>query len=113
MVAKVLCFFRENSVITHGQEQIAVRGLRNTTTEMIAGRQGPVLAEDHLGAVEPRRPRFGELCPCQRGASAAPGWLSEAEIDRPVLGEAAVERDIVQAALAAGKDLWQAGKWAR
>src|SRR3981081_4438024 len=51
-----------------------------------------------------------ELSARQCGARAFCKWLGEAEIDRVVFRKASVEHDVVQAALAYRKDLWQAGR---
>ena len=70
---------------------------------MVAARQRPVLTEDHLDVVE--LAVVGKRRARHRGARAAAGRLGEAEIDHLVLREAAVEHDVVQAALAGRHDL--------
>ena len=55
------------------------------------------LAEDHLHVFEPVA---GEARARHRGAAAAVVRLGEAEIDGLVLREAAIERDVMQPALA-------------
>src|SRR4029079_18575581 len=67
---------------------------------VIARRQRTVLAEDHLGLVEPAA-AVVEFRACHRCAAAAGGALGIAEEDRPVLCKAAIGDDVEQTALAA------------
>ena len=91
------------------EQQIAVAPLHDAAAEVIAARERAFLAEDHLHVVELRRLAVGETRARHRGAPAARCRFGEAEIDRLVGGEVAVERDIVQAALAGRADRRHAG----
>jgi hypothetical protein len=89
---------------------VAVRGLRDTAAEVIAGRERPVLSEDHLDVIEPRRCALDELRARERGAAAPVRRFCKTEIDRIVLPIVAIEHHIVQAALTAREDLRHAGE---
>ena len=104
MIAEILRLVAVTEMLAQRDEQIAVVRLHNAATIVIAGRQRPFLPEDDRDVVEAA---VGVVQPCPRhgGKAAATGTLGEAEIDRLVLGEAAVEHDVVQAALAGRRDL--------
>jgi hypothetical protein len=68
---------------------------------MQPARRRPFLREDHLDVLEPRRVAVDEARTRHGGLTAAAGRNGEAEIDRAVLGEAAIEDHVMQAALIA------------
>jgi hypothetical protein len=63
MIGEVLRFCGVKAVVAHGQEQIAIGALRDAAAEVIAGRQGPLLPEDHFDIGEP-------WCACRDELSA-------------------------------------------
>ena len=103
MVGEVLRLVAIGEVIAHREQQIAVAALHDAAAEMIAARQRAFLAEDHLHVVE-----LGASPSVSRARAIAVRppprcGLGEAEIDRPVRREVAVEHDVVQSALAGAR----------
>ncbi len=107
VIAEVLRLLRIGAVIAQRQEQVVVRRLHDAAAEMPAARRRSFLAEDHLHVVELVT---GELGPRHRGAAAALVRIGETEIDGLVLREVAIERDVMQPALARREHFRQAGK---
>ena len=98
VVAEVLRLLRMRAVIAQRQEQIVVRRLHDPAAEVPATRRRAVLAEDDFHVFQPVA---GQPRARHRGVPAAALMrLGEAEIDGLVLREIAVERDVVQPALA-------------
>src|SRR5262249_9777716 len=110
VVAEILRLIAKGEMIPEREEQVAVLCLDNAAAEMVAARQRALLAEDHLDVVEARRAVLDEVRPRHRGARAAAGCFGEAEIDGLVLRVVAVERYVVQAALALRKNLRHPGE---
>jgi hypothetical protein len=107
VVAEILRLVAIGEMIAKADEQIAVGGLRHAAAIVIAGGGRPFLAEDHFGLFERA---VAEARPRHRGAAAAFHLIGIAQEDSPALGEAAVDDDIEQPALARRPDLRHPGQ---
>src|SRR5262249_48749968 len=81
--------------------------------EMIAAGERTGLAEDHLDRIQSGRAFIHQPSARQRGAPAAVHRLGVTEIDGVILGKAAVEHDVVQAALTRREDFRHAAERGR
>src|SRR5262244_406684 len=100
IVGRILRLVAGGEMLARGQEEIVVRRQRNAAAEMVAAGERAGLAEDHLDLVEPGRAFIHQPGARERGAAAAFHRLGVTEIDGVILRKAAVERDVVQPALA-------------
>jgi len=91
----------------------AVLRLRDPAAEIEAGRNRPFLLEDDLDLFEPGLAFVVEPGARHRHLAAAPRRLGEAEIDRVVRFERAVEHHVGQSDLVVGVDFRQARDWRR
>ena len=103
MIAEVLRFVAVTKVFALCEKKIVVRRLDDAAAEVTPGRERPVLPVDHPDVVESRRGLVDEPRAKKRGAAAAVHRLGVADVDRAILDEAAVEDDVVQAALTHGE----------
>ena len=104
MIAEILRLVAGGEMLAGGQEEVVVGRLHEAAAEMIAAGERAFLMEYHLDRVEPRRAVIHQPGAGERRARAAADRLGVTEIDRVVLAVVAVERDVVQAALARGED---------
>src|SRR4051794_11700942 len=74
VVAEILRLIAGGKMLAQGCEQIAVIGLHDAATIVIARRQRALLAEDDFEVVEPAA-AVVQLCPRQCGTAAATGAL--------------------------------------
>ena len=70
VIGEILRLVARAVMVAHGQEQIVVRHLHDAAAEMIAARQRPILLEDRLDVVEPRR-FVGHQCRARHGRARA------------------------------------------
>ena len=84
-------------MIAQGDEQIAVASLGDAAGDVVTARGRALLAEDDVHFVEARSLAAVEVRARHRDAAA--GICVKAEIDRLVLSESAVQRDVEQAGL--------------
>ena len=110
MVGEVLRLLAIGEMVAHGEEQVAVRRLRDATAEVIAARQRAFLAEDHLDVGEARGSFVDETRAGERGASPASRRFGIADIEGLALRVVAVEGDIMQPALALCEHLGDAAE---
>jgi hypothetical protein len=108
VIGQILRVVARLEMIAERHEQIAVGALRDAAGDIVAAGRRPDLAEDDDDAVKPRRIAGVELGARHRDVVAVIGV--EAEIDRAVLREGAIQRDIEQSGLAAAGDLGHAGQ---
>ncbi len=100
-------------MVAGGQKEIVVRRLHDAAAEMVAAGERACLAEDHLDRIEPGRAFIHQPSARERGARAAVCRLGVTEIDGVILREAAVEHDVVQAALTRREDFRYAAERGR
>src|SRR5712691_1022809 len=110
MVGEVLCLVTEAEMVAHRQEQVVVGGLHDAAAKMLAARERAFLVEDRLDVVEPRRAFIDQTRARERRAGAAVDRFGIAKIDDLVLRIAAIEHDVVQAALTGCEDFGHAGE---
>src|SRR5262249_18524742 len=101
--------FAREIVVAKRQEEAAVLRLGDPAAEIEAGRYRPLLMEDDLDLLEPGPAFIVELGAGHRHLATAPRRFGEAEIDRAVPVERAIERNVGQSDLIVGVDFWQAG----
>ena len=100
MIAEILRLIARGEMVAGGENEIAVGRLHDAATEMISVRERSVLLENDRDVVQPGCARVDQPGARQRGARTWSHGLGIAKIDRLVLPIAAVDDDVVQAALA-------------
>src|SRR5215468_6880238 len=113
VVGEILRLVAGGEMLAGGQKERVVRRLRNAAAEIIAAGERTGLAEDHLDLIESGRAFIHQPSARQRGAPAAVHRLGVTEIDGVILGKAAVEHDVVQAALTRREDFRHAAERGR
>ena len=105
MVGEILRLVARAVVITERDEQVAVGCLRDPAAIMVAGRRRSLLPEDDLDVAQARLCAVVEFSARDRGAATTVHALGVAEIERRVVREISIERDIEQSALSGGPHL--------